>query len=153
MFSCTTGEKLPSWCLLMWTADCCLVLCLYTESHFRGWDTSNSRYWLLSMEWQIWGATRCSHGTRHTVQTEENINICCRNRSVFEFCVKLIDCYSNLLIVLLALHINHFHNIRYVVFILQAAYSINSRSTMSHNNQPITAPFADIGATLNNKCK
>jgi hypothetical protein len=47
MFSWTTGEKLPSWCLLKWNAANCLMLYVYIYSnHMKRLDPSNSRYWL-----------------------------------------------------------------------------------------------------------
>jgi hypothetical protein len=39
------------------------------------------------------------------------------------------------------------------VFILCVAYLIKRRRNTFLNNQPITAPVADIGATLKNKSK
>jgi hypothetical protein len=41
------------------------------------------------------------------VQTGGKVNIYCRNGNVLEFCLKPIDCYSTLLIVLLAVGVKY----------------------------------------------
>jgi hypothetical protein len=71
--SAAQEENLSSWCLLKWSADCCLMLQFWMEINIRRLDTANTRYWLESVAWWFYDQSDVTAITDTLCKLEEKL--------------------------------------------------------------------------------